>query len=487
MGGGSKHRYAGVMKFLATLITLSLWVSFNQSAAAQSSAPATVTHELISVAAPFEMPAIRQPVFPARDFVITDFGARAGGLTNVGEAIRLAIAACHQAGGGRVVIPPGKWLTGKIHFRSNVNLHLAPESVLIFSPRPEDYLPAVQTSWEGTECFNYSPLIYAFGCTNVALTGTGTVQANLDIWKQWFKRPPAHLAALKQLYQFARTNAPIAERQMAVGENNLRPQFIQFNRCQNVLVEDVKIRNSPFWTLHFVLCSDVVVRRVDISARNHNNDGIDPEMTRNMLVEHCRLDQGDDAISTKSGMDFDGRRLATPTENIVIRHCTIIRGHQLLAVGSDLSGGIRNVYVHDCQFLNDDKSPPQNLLFIKTNERRGGFVENIYFENITARTTKFGAVGIDTDVLYQWRDLVPTYEVKLTPIRNVHVKNVRVETTGGAPIKIKGDARLPVQDVWLEDISVGKAGAKKSFENVNGVHERNVQIGETLKTETPAR
>jgi polygalacturonase len=337
-------------------------------------------------------------------------------------------------------------------------------------------LPAVQSSWEGTECFNYSPLIYAFGCTNVALTGKGTIEARLDVWKQWFTRPPAHLEALKRLYHFAYTNAPVAQRQMAVGENHLRPQFIQFNRCRNVLIEDVKIRNSPFWTIHLLLSQDVVVRRVEITARSRNNDGIDPEMTRNLLVEDCRFDQGDDAIAIKAGMDFDGRRLNTPSENIVVRNCTMVRGHQLVAIGSELSGGIRNVYVHDCRFENDAANPSQNIVFIKTNRRRGGFVENIHVENIIAKSTKLGVLGIDTDVLYQWRDLVPTYEEKLTPIRGIHLKNIKVEETD-MPIKIAGDSKLPVKDVFLENITVTKARSQtNSYQNAENVLETNVRV-----------
>ncbi len=435
-----------------------------------------IRHQEIFVAAPFTMPAIKIPVFPDRDFVVTDFGAVEGGNTNISEAIHKAITACHAAGGGKVVIPRGKWLTGKVHLQSNVNLHLAEGATLYFSARPEDYLPAVQSSWEGTECFNYSPLIYAFGCTNVALTGQGMIEARLDVWKQWFTRPPAHLEALKRLYHFAYTNAPVAQRQMAVGENHLRPQFIQFNRCRNVLIEDVKIRNSPFWTIHLLLSEDVVVRRVDIVARNRNNDGIDPEMTRNLLVEDCRFDQGDDAIAIKAGMDFDGRRLNTPSENIVVRNCTMVRGHQLVAIGSELSGGIRNVYVHDCRFDNADSNPPQNIVFIKTNRRRGGFVENIHVENIAAKSTKFGVLGIDTDVLYQWRDLVPTYEEKLTPIRGIHLKNIQVEETD-TPIKIAGDAKLPVRDVFLENITVNQAHSRtNSLRNVENVRETNERI-----------
>lgn len=440
-----------------------------------------VRHEEISVKAPFEMPAIQIPVFPKREFVITDFGAVEGGKTNISESIRKAIAACHEAGGGSVVIPRGKWLTGKIHFQSNVNLHLGEGAVLSFSSNPEEYLPAVQSSWEGTECFNYSPLIYAFGCTNVALTGSGTIEAKLDVWKEWMNRPPSHMAALKRLYEMAHTNAPVEQRQMAVGEDHLRPQFIQFNRCRNVLIEDVKIRNSPFWTIHLLLCDNAVVRHVDLSARSHNNDGVDPEMTRNLLVEDCRFDQGDDAIAIKAGMDFDGRRLATPTENVVIRNCTMVRGHQLTAIGSELSGGIRNVYVHECKFINAEADKPQNILFIKTNVRRGGFVENIFVENITARSTKFGVLGIDTDVLYQWRDLVPTYEEKLTPIRNIHVKNVRLDETA-TPFKITGYARLPVKDVFLENITINKVvGQTNSYVNVENVRETNVRILELVK------
>jgi polygalacturonase len=198
-------------------------------------------------------------------------------------------------------------------------------------------------------------------------------------------------------------------------------------------------------------------------------------------VEDCRFDQGDDAIAIKAGMDFDGRRLATPTENVVVRNCTMLRGHQLVAIGSELSGGIRNVYVHDCRFNNADADKPQNILFIKTNVRRGGFVENIFVENITARSTKFGVLGIDTDVLYQWRDLVPTYEEKLTPIRNIHIKNVTVDETA-TPFKITGYAQLPVKDVFLENITINKVvGQTNRYVNTENVRETKVRILELVK------
>lgn len=436
-------------------------------------------HEKIGVTAPFPMPVLKIPVFPKRDFPITDHGAKPGTAEKSTAAIAAAIAACHNAGGGRVVIPAGEWLTGAVHLKSHVNLHLAKGATLFFSDDPEDYLPAVRSSWEGWECFNYSPLVYAFECENVAISGEGKLQARMGTWEKWSSRPPAHMEALKNLYNTASKGAPVEQRQLAVGENHLRPQFIQFNRCRNVLIENVRIRNSPFWTIHLFLSDSVVVRGVDISATGHNNDGIDPECTRNLLVENCRFDQGDDAIAIKSGTNHDGWRLNRPSENIVIRNCTMTRGHQLVAIGSELSGGVRNVYVHDCRF--ETKSEPYHLLYIKTNRRRGGFVENITMEAIEASGTKSGVLGIETDVLYQWRKLVPAYEERLTTIRGITVRKVKVGKTA-TPFRIFGDKDRPVKDVLLEDISIDTVkGMKNHYENAGNVREKDVSIGNFIE------
>ena len=462
------------------LRTVTLTLILSAAVSPLHALPSSVTHEEISVKAPFPMPAIKVPVFPKTEFPITKFGAKEGDDSS--EAIRKAIAACHEAGGGSVVIPEGKWLTGKIHFKSNVNLHLEKDATLLFSDDPADYLPAVQSSWEGFECFIYSPLIYAFDCENIAITGEGKLEAKMGTWKEWSGRPPAHMEALKKLYTMGSTNVPVVQRQMAEGENHLRPQFIQFNRCRNVLIENVRIRNSPFWTIHLLLCDSAVVRGLDIYAHGHNNDGIDPEMTRNLLVENCRFDQGDDAIAIKSGSNQDGWRLNVPTENIVIRNCTVVEGHQLCAIGSELSAGIRNVYVHDCKFVND-KYQPMNLLFIKTNLRRGGFVENIHMENIESGRLKQSVLGIETDVLYQWKTLVPTYEERITRISGIHVSNIKAAETG-TPFRIEGDKREPVRDVTLDRISIGKVrGGKNDYTNADDVRETNVTIGELLPAE----
>jgi polygalacturonase len=212
---------------------------------------------------------------------------------------------------------------------------------------------------------------------------------------------------------------------MVNDSSHLRPQFIQFNRCKNVLLEDVTITNSPFWVIHPYMSKDVVIRGVKVSAHGHNNDGVDPEMSQNMLIENCIFDQGDDAIAVKSGRNQDAWRLDTPSKNIVIRNCTIKKGHQLMAIGSELSGGIENVFMDNCTV--EEKAWLFHLLFIKTNERRGGYVKNIYMSNIESSILRNGALGIETDVLYQWRDLVPTYEVKLTPISNIYMTNVKAK------------------------------------------------------------
>ena len=426
-------------------------------------------YKTVTVSAPFPMEPIKEYVFPARDFPINKYGAVADGKTNNSKAIARAIAACNRAGGGRVVIPAGEWLTGPIHLKSNVNLHLSENAILRFTDNPQDYLPAVMTSWEGMECYNYSPLVYALDCENIAITGTGTLQPIMDTWRKWFKRPQAHMNALAELYTMASTNVPVEERQMAKGENNLRPHLIHFNRCKNVLLDQFKIRESPFWTIHLYMCDGGIVRNLDVRAHGHNNDGVDLEMSRNFLVENCKFDQGDDAVVIKAGRNQDAWRLETPCENIVIRNCDIIKGHTLLGIGSEMSGGIRNVYMHDC-------AAPDSvfrLFFAKTNHRRGGFIENIHMENVKAGKMQ-RIMEVDTDVLYQWRNQVPTYEERITKIDGLYMNNIVCERTE-AIYDLKGDAKLPTQNVSIKNVHVGEVTKFiKNVQHTENVVEENV-------------
>ena len=424
-----------------------------------------VTHKRIKVKAPFEMPVITIPDFKkCKTFSIVDFGAVQGDKIKTSKAIADAITAANEAGGGSVLIPAGEWLTGKVHLKSNVNLHLSQGAVLLFDDDPNDYLPAVFTSWEGMECMNYSPLIYAWQCKNIAITGSGTIKAKIDLWKTWAGRPAPHMNSLKRLYDISYLNIPVAERLMVNDSAHLRPHLIQFNRCENIRLEGFSIQNSPFWTVHTYLCKNILLRKLNVYAHGHNNDGYDPEMSQNVLVEDCVFDQGDDAIAIKSGRNQEGWRSQTPSKNIVIRNCIVKNGHQLVALGSELSGGIENVYFHNCEVKEGAKM--FHLVFIKTNERMGGYVNNIYVENIKAGKMDFGILGIETDVLYQWKNLTPTYVRKLTPIKNVHLQNIKA-----ANVKflshIQGQKELPVENVFLKNVVADTIRAKKEIhENV---------------------
>lgn len=240
---------------------------------------------------------------------------------------------------------------------------------------------------------------------------------------------------------------------------HLRPQFIQFNRCENVLLEGITITNSPFWTIHPYLSKNVLIRKLKVYAHGHNNDGVDPEMSQNVLVDRCEFDQGDDAIAIKSGRNPEGWRLKTPSKNIVIRNCFVKNGHQLVAIGSELSGGIENVYVENCEVAETNKEL-MHLLFIKTNERMGGYVKNIFFQNVTAHHIKEGILGIDTDVLYQWRNLVPTHMRKLTSIQEVFLNQVKAKS-GKFVAKINGNNELPVRNIRLKQVSMVQVSEEK--------------------------
>ena len=409
-----------------------------------------VTVKEVVVKAPFEMPAIQIPDFSnCKKLSIVDFGAIKGNKEKTSQAINKAIDKANKLGGGIVVIPEGEWITAKIHFKSNVNLHLDKGAVLLFSEDPKDYLPAVHSTWEGYECLNYSPLIYAYQCKNIAITGEGELKAKMDVWKEWFKRPKGHMESLKRLYYLASYNKPMEERLMVNDSAHFRPQFIQFNRCENILMDGVSITNSPFWTIHPFLSKNIVLRNLKVYAHGHNNDGVDPEMSENVLIEDCVFDQGDDAIAIKSGCGKGAWLLNTPSKNIVIRNCTVKNGHQLVAIGSELSGGVENVFIDKCTVV--DGAKLNHLLFIKTNERRGGYVKNIYMSNIVAGKIDLGILGIETDVMYQWRDLVPTLERRLTPIKNVYLENVKA-TDVKFISRVLGQKELPVENVFLKNV-----------------------------------
>ncbi len=336
------------------------------------------------------------PTFPKRDFNITDFGAVAGGTVDCTAAISRAIDACVEKGGGRVVVPAGQFLTGAIHLKSNVNLHLEEGATLKFTTDPEAYLPAVFTRFEGIECYNYSALISAYGQKNVAVTGEGTLdgQAEDSTWWSWKGRKGGtnnQNVARKRLDQMNNDSVPVDQRRFGDGDF-LRPNFIQFNSCQNVLVEGVHIRRSPMWEIHPLLCTNVTVRGVDIMSHGANNDGCDPESCRDVLIEKCIFDTGDDCIAIKSGRNNAGRRVGVPSVNLVIRDCTRRAGHAGTAIGSEISGSCSNVFVENCEM-----SSPNLVcvLRLKSNAMRGGVLQNIFMRNVNVGQVADSVLQID--------------------------------------------------------------------------------------------
>ena len=400
----------------------------------------------------------------AAEFDLRVFGARPDG-SKCTHAFAAAMAACEKAGGGRIVVPEGKWFSGAIRFRNNCELHLAEGSEVVFSQDPQDYLPAVCTSWEGMECWNYCPLVYAYGCTNVAITGRGTLRAFEGDWKNalwcdWEPQTNGVRAARLQLYTWGATGEPVENRQIWKMKNaHTRPHFIQFNRCKNVRWEDFKIRNSPFWTLHLYLCERATIRRLDVFAHGANNDGIDIEMSREVLVENCTFDQGDDGVVIKAGRNRDGWRLATPTENVLIRNCRIVNAHSLFCIGSEISGGVRNVRMEDCT-----GGDVQRAVYVKTNRRRGGFVEDVRAQRISVEKTRVAILAIETDVLYEWADF-PDYELRTTSISGICLKDVSCGATARR-VMIDGDPSKIVEDVSLENVCAESV--------LNGEHLANV-------------
>ena len=339
---------------------------------------------------------IRPPVFPARDFVITSYGAVGDGAADCTDAFRKAIAACVRAGGGRVVVPEGRFLTGPIHLRSKVNLHVTRGAIVAFAADPQQYTPLVFTRWEGTELMGLSPLIYAFGQEDIAVTGEGVLdgQADESHWWPWKGRAGGQsnqIPARTRLMQMAEQGVPVAQRVFGP-EAMLRPQFVQPYRCKNVLIEGVTIQRSPMWELHPVLCRNVTVRNVTIETHGPNNDGCDPESCRDVLIEGCSFDTGDDCIAIKSGRNADGRRLHTPSENLVIRDCRMKDGHGGVSLGSENSGGIRNVFIEKCRM---DSPHLERALRLKTNAMRGGFLTGIYMRDVTVGQVAVAVLDID--------------------------------------------------------------------------------------------
>ncbi|WP_323054278.1 glycoside hydrolase family 28 protein [Microbulbifer thermotolerans] len=431
-------------------------------------------------AVPKILDTIQLPRIPAREFDIRDFGAT-GGEDDSG-AFTAALRACRAAGGGRVVVPPGQYRSGPIHLGSNTELHLREGAVLSFIPDPDRYLPPVKTRWEGMELMGYSPLIYAHGCENVALTGRGRIDggADCDTWWPWkglntkcaqsSDAGPTQHAARKALFEDAERGVPVAERVYADG-SYLRPPLVQFYACRNVLIEDVTLENAPFWVLHPVLCESVTVRGITARSHGPNSDGCDPESCRNVLIENCLFDNGDDCIAIKSGRNADGRRLAVPSENIVIRDCRMRDGHGGLVLGSEISGGVRNVFLENCTMSSPNL---ERGLRIKTNAMRGGEIQHVYVRNVSIGQVKDVIV---INFFYEEGDRGP-YD---PDVHDIFVENLHCERAQRA-FHIRGFERAPIRGLHVARSDILRAESVGVIEQVSGLTVSAVTInGELFK------
>jgi polygalacturonase len=419
------------------------------------------------------MDSIKPPVFPSRTYSIVDFGALADALFECTDAINKAITTCHNDSGGTVIVPEGRYLTGAIHLKSNVNLHLNKGAVLVFTGDRKKYLPLVHTRFEGMECMNYSPFIYAYKQKNIALTGEGKLDGQGYLWWSW-KGPwegqldhkwqegmPSQMEANRKLYKMVEENVPYQQRIFGEGYN-LRPNFIQPHMCQQVLIEGITITNSPMWAIHPLLCNNVIIQNITIESLGPNNDGCDPESSRNVLIRNCYFNTGDDCIAIKSGRNNDGRRINVPSENIIIQKCIMKEGHGGVVIGSEISGNVRNVFAEDCVM---DSPNLDRALRIKSNTMRGGIVENIFLRNIEVKQVGEAAILVDLFYSQEKGNNIPV-------VRNISVDHLICEKSEYA-ILIRAHKEQPVTGLSVTNCTFRNVVRGVKIENANEISIKN--------------
>ncbi len=417
------------------------------------------------------------PEFKDNSYLITDFGAINDGITDCSKAIAEAITECNNAGGGRVVVPVGTYLTGAIHLKSNVNLHLLEGAELLFSTDRKKYLPIVHSRFEGMECLNYSPLIYAYKQENIAITGKGKINGQGKNWWRWKgtwsgsvnngyngDSKESQLTDNEILTNMVANNTPLEERVFGEG-HFLRPSFIQPYLCKNVLIEDIEIIESPMWIIHPVLSENVTIRRVKIESLGPNNDGCDPECCKNVLIKDCYFNTGDDCIAIKSGRNNDGRRIGKACENIVIRNCTMVEGHGGVVMGSEISGNIRNVFAENCIM---DSPNLERAIRIKSNSLRGGVVEHIYVRNIEVKQVREAILKINMFYSEEKGGNIPI-------VRNILLDNVNgYQSKYG--IWIDAYKEQPVKNILIKNSNFSKVEKDNFIRNAENLITQNVVI-----------
>lgn len=387
---------------------------------------------------------IARTSFPHKEIQVMcpDSISHRGGYSR--RLIQQAIDSCSLTGGGRVIISKGIYhLNGNLVLKSDVNLHLEKDACLLFSGKADDFLPEVWTRWEGTELYGHSPMIYAKHATNIAITGQGVIDAQAE--REFAPWSQIEAPDRDRLRDMGEKLIPVTERIFGKG-TLLRPSCIQFMGCSRILVEGVTIKNSPFWTIHPVYCDNVIVRRVTIDSHYPNNDGCDPESTSNVLIEDCIFRTGDDAIAIKAGRDADGREVGRPSKNIVIRNCLFQSECNGLCIGSEMSGGVENVYMDNIRI-----GTVKNALYFKSNRDRGGYIRNIQVSNITIERSKGAILRFETNYFgFRGGKHASLYE-------HFRISNVKAECSDHYAIFMDGYEEKPIRDIEIEHFHVQKA------------------------------
>lgn len=373
---------------------------------------------------------------------ISDFGGVPDGKTLNTKAFKSAVGKCSQKGGGRVVVGPGEWLTGQIHLESGINLVIEKGARLIFAADPKEYLPAVFSRFEGMEYMNYSSMIYANGKKDISVTGRGEIDGQDELWK---KIPTDRKAAAENLTQMAKAGRPVEERVFSGGEYFLQPSLVQFVGCENVLVDGISIKNSPGWTIHPIYSRNVKIKNVDIHNSSENTDGIVVDSSRDVLVEDSVINSGDDAIAIKSGAGPDGLRVGRAAEDITIKNCDIKYGHAGLAIGSEMSGGVRNVTAKKLNIEYADYA-----VRFKSAPDRGGTVENVTIDGVDIKRAVASAIQIDLN----YRPAEETGE-NITPpkFKDITVKNLNCRRTKKAAT-LKGLENSPLENIVFRNLDI---------------------------------
>lgn len=403
---------------------------------------------------------------PDRVCDIRAYGAKVGSDTQSTHAINAAIDDCSVSGGGVVYVPEGAWFSGGIKLKSNINLFLEEGSQIIFSTNLNDYLPVVFTRFQGIEFYNFSPLIYAKDAQNIAITGKGKFIGNGDDREAWTGGGNFEFAREK-LHIMSREKTPVEERVFGNEEPGLRPSFIQFVHCKNILLDGFVVENGPIWTIHPVYSDDFVARNLTINTWSGNTDGIVIDSTKNVLIEDSHFSTGDDAISIKSGLDEDGWRVATPSENIRIRNITVEKGSSGVSIGSEMSGGVANVDVRDSVFKN-----ARHGFRIKTTKSRGGFIKDVRVENVVMDHITGDAIDINLSYSSELQGEVTNKPV----IQNIFINNIRGTGNERLAINVDSNSTPNMENVHMEDISFTASDRSISLKGAKNMSLKNIFI-----------